>query len=198
MRVPRTALSMVSIAVVVTGVLAAPAVAQASPSTIAREQARGSHCVASLSAGSATKRSVVQDYRCFTTLSKAVTYASGGKVSLGSRSSFSSADTALRWRGSSALTSPVLGIEYNANGFGGSSLTLIGSGGSGCYGGTEYSFGNLGTYGWNDRIESARTYNNCVGMHYKDSGLSGTSSSVYGSKSDFGSLDNEISSIRFF
>ena len=198
MRVRRTALSMVSIVVVVAGLLAAPAAALAAPSTIAREQARGSHCVVALSAGSAAKRSVVKDYRCFTTLSQAVTFASGGKVRLGARSSFSSADTALRRRSSSTVSAPVLGIEYNLTGFGGTSLTLTGIGGSGCYGGTEYSFTNLGTYGWNDRIESARTYSNCVGVHYKNSGLSGTSASVFGSRSDFGSLNNEISSIRFF
>ena len=197
MRVRRTALNMVSITVVVAGLLAAPAVAQAAPSPIAREQARGSHCVVALSPGSAAKRSVVKDYRCFSSLSEAVTFASGGKVRLGARSSFSSADTALLGSSSTASV-PVLGIEYNWTGFGGTSLTLTGSGGSGCYGGTEYSFGNLGTYGWNDRIESARTYSNCVGVHYKNSGLSGTSTSVFGSKSDFGSLNNEISSIRFF
>lgn len=198
MRVRRTALNMVSITVVVAGLLAAPAVAQAAPSPIAREQARGSHCVVALSPGSAAKRSVVKDYRCFSSLSQAVTFASGGKVRLGARSSFSSADTALRRRSSSTASVPVLGIEYNGTGFGGTSLTLTGRGGSGCYGGTEYSFTNLGTYGWNDRIESARTYSNCVGVHYKNSGLSGTSTSVFGSKSDFGSLRNEISSIRFF
>lgn len=198
MRVRRTALSMVSIGVVVAGALAAPAVAQAAPSTIAHEQARGSHCVIVLSAGSAAKQSVVKDYRCFSTLSKAVTFASGGKVRLGARSSLSSADAALRSRGSSRASSPVLGIEYNASNFGGTSLTLTGSGGSGCYGGTEYSFGNLGNYGWNDKIESARTYSNCAGVHYKNSGFSGSSTSVYGSRSDFGSLDNEISSIRFY
>jgi len=197
MRVRRTALNMVSITVVVAGLLAAPAVAQAAPSPIAREQARGSHCVVALSPGSAAKRSVVKDYRCFSSLSEAVTFASGGKVRLGARSSFSSADTALLGSSSTASV-PVLGIEYNWTGFGGTSLTLTGSGGSGCYGGTEYSFGNLGTYGWNDRIESARTYSNCVGVHYKNSGLWGTSTSVFGSKSDFGSLNNEISSIRFF
>jgi len=197
MRVRRTALNMVSITVVVAGLLAAPAVAQAAPSPIAREQARGSHCVVALSPGSAAKRSVVKDYRCFSSLSEAVTFATGGKVRLGARSSFSSADTALLGSSSTA-SAPVLGIEYNWTGFGGTSLTLIGSGGSGCYGGTEYSFGNLGTYGWNDKIESARTYSNCVGVHYKNSGLWGTSTSVFGSKSDFGSLNNEISSIRFF
>ena len=197
MRVRRTALNMVSITVVVAGLLAAPAVAQAAPSPIAREQARGSHCVVALSPGSAAKRSVVKDYRCFSSLSEAVTFATGGKVRLGARSSFSSADTALLGSSSTA-SAPVLGIEYNWTGFGGTSLTLTGSGGSGCYGGTEYSFGNLGTYGWNDRIESARTYSNCVGVHYKNSGLWGTSTSVFGSKSDFGSLNNEISSIRFF
>jgi len=197
MRVRRTALNMVSITVVVAGLLAAPAVAQAAPSPIAREQARGSHCVVALSPGSAAKRSVVKDYRCFSSLSEAVTFATGGKVRLGARSSFSSADTALLGSSSTASV-PVLGIEYNGTGFGGTSLTLTGSGGSGCYGGTEYSFTNLGTYGWNDRIESARTYSNCVGVHYKNSGLSGTSTSVFGSKSDFGSLNNEISSIRFF
>ncbi|HEY8787559.1 MAG TPA: hypothetical protein VIM10_00280 [Actinopolymorphaceae bacterium] len=188
---------MVSITVVVAGLLAAPAVAQAAPSPIAREQARGSHCVVALSPGSAAKRSVVKDYRCFSSLSEAVTFATGGKVRLGARSSFSSADTALLGSSSTA-SAPVLGIEYNWTGFGGTSLTLTGSGGSGCYGGTEYSFGNLGTYGWNDKIESARTYSNCVGVHYKNSGLWGTSTSVFGSKSDFGSLNNEISSIRFF
>lgn len=198
MRVRRTALSLVSMVVVVGGALTAPATAQAAPSAIAREQARGSHCVVSLSAGSAAKRSVITGYHCFASLSKAVGFASSGAVRLGPRSSFSAADTALRRRGSESATTPVLGIEYNADGFGGTSLTLTGSGGSGCYGGTEYSFGSLGTYGWNDRIESARTYSNCVGVHYKNSGLSGTSTSVYGSKSDLGSLDNEISSIRFY
>lgn len=199
MRIRLTALSMVSVVVVAAGVLAAPVAPQAaSTSTIAQEQARGSHCVAALSEGSAAKRSVVKDYRCFATLAKAVMFASGGAVRMGPRSSFATTDTALRHRSSSLASSPVLGIEYNASGFGGTSLTLTGSGGTGCYGGTEYSFSNLGTYGWNDKIESARTYSNCVGVHYKNTGLSGTSTSVYGSKSDFGSLSNEISSIRFF
>jgi len=198
MRIRLTALSMVSI-VVAAGVLAAPVAAQAAgTSTIVEEQARGPHCVVALSAGSAATRSVVKDYRCFATLAKAVTFASGGAVRVGPRSSFSTTDTALRHRVSSFGTSPVLGIEYNANGFGGTSLTLTGSGGTGCYGGTEYSFSSLGNYGWNDKIESARTYSNCVGVHYKNTWFSGTSTSVYGSKSDFGTLSNEISSIRFF
>lgn len=198
MRVRRIAPSLISAVAVVAGVLTAPAIAQAAPSTIALEQARGSHCVVSLSAGSSAKRSVVTGYRCFASLPRAIGFASGGTVRLGATSSFSSADTALRRRGPSWATSPVLGIEYNGSGFSGTSLTLTGSGGSGCYGGTEYSFGNLGTYGWNDRIESARTYSNCVGVHYQNTGLSGASVSVFGSKSDLGSLSNEVSSIRFY
>jgi hypothetical protein len=198
MRVRRNALSLMSMVVVVAGVLTAPAMAQATPSTIAREQTHGSHCVVALSAGTASKHSVVNNYRCFTSLSRAITFASGGTVKLAARSSSSSADAALRRRSPALGTTPVLGIEYNEDGFGGTSLTLTGSGGLGCYNGTEYSFGNLGTYGWNDKIESARTYSNCVGVHYKNSGLSGSSASAYGSKSDFGSLRNEISSIRFF
>jgi hypothetical protein len=198
MRARRSALSMVSVVVVAAGIFAAPAAAQAASSTIAHEQARGSHCVVSLSAGSAAKISVVTDYRCFQTLSKAVTFASGDTVELSTRASAAAADSALRRRGTSTSIAPVLGIEYNEDGFGGSSLTLTGSGGTGCYGGTEYTFANLGTYGWNDKIESARTYSNCVGAHYKNSGLSGTSTSVYGSKADFGNLSNQISSIRFY
>jgi hypothetical protein len=198
MRARRTALSLVSVAVVAAGLVAVPAAAQATTSTIASEQARGSHCVVSLSPGTAARRSVVTDYRCFASLPKAVTFASGGTVELSARASIGTVESALRRRGSSTSFAPVLGIEYNQDDFGGTSLTLTGSGGVGCYGGTEYSFANLGTYGWNDKIESARAYSNCVGVHYKNTGFSGTSTSVFGSKADFGGLSNEISSIRFY
>ncbi len=197
----RSMASRVIVALVaIVGLVAVPVAAQAGSGKVAAAPPRGAHCVASLSPASATGVSAVTGFSCFGTFSDAVGFASKGAVTLARSAEVASADATIRRQlhAYRALASPLLGIEYNSTGFGGSSLTLTGSGGSGCYGGTEYSFGNLGSYGWNDKIGSARTYSNCVGQHFKNTGLSGTSTSVFGSKSDFGSLDNAISSIRFY
>lgn len=200
MHIRRTVLSAAAVTIVAAGALTAPVAAQAAPSSIVKEKARGSHCVLSLTPGSANAQSSAQNYRCFTTFAKAMTFASDGTVNLRESETPATSDAEIRQGApmAAAASSPLLAIEYNSTNYGGTSLTLTGSGGSGCYNGVEYSFGSLGSYGWNDKIESAKTYSNCVGVHYKDSGLSGTSSSVYGSKSDFGSLRNEISSVRFY
>ncbi len=135
--------------------------------------------------------------RCFGSFRQAIRYATGGSVELSRRADLRASEPALR-RIAGTASSPLLGIEYDSIGYGGASLTLRGSGGPGCTDGYTYSFGNLGTYGWNDRAASARTYSNCVGVHYRDRSLGGPSVSVFGSSSSLGSLNNQVSSVRFY
>ena len=94
-----------------------------------------------------------------------------------------------------ATSTPLLGIEYTGSGYTGSTLSLYGSSGTGCSGGMTYGFSSLGG-GWNDTISSAKSYSNCVGRHYDNSGFGGIYVDCW--CSSMGSVDNRTSSILFW
>ncbi len=103
-------------------------------------------------------------------------------------------DTVAKAFASMALSSVLVGIEYSSSGYGGSSLALYGSSGSGCYGGVTYGFSSL-PGGWNNVISSAQGFNGCDGRHYDATGYGG--SFVDCTCSSMGAMDNRTSSILF-
>jgi hypothetical protein len=96
---------------------------------------------------------------------------------------------------SMTMASVLLGIEYSSSGYGGSSLSLYGSSGSGCYGGVTYGFSSMPS-GWNNVISSAQSFNGCLGRHYDATGYGGTF--INCTCSSMGAMDNRTSSILFY
>lgn len=154
------------------------------------------HCVATVAPiGSLASTDPV---RCFATFSEALDYGTGGRVRLAPDAQTVDASTLEKGGAVStnfvAASSPLLGIEYLSSGYGGSSLAMYGSSGSGCYGGVSYGFSSLGA-GWNNTISSAASYSGCTGRHYDNTGYSG--SLVDCTCSSMGAMDNRASSILF-
>jgi hypothetical protein len=104
-------------------------------------------------------------------------------------------ETAAKASASMTLASVLVGIEYSSSGYGGSSLSLYGSSGSGCYGGVTYGFSSLPS-GWNNVISSAQGFNGCTGRHYDATGYGGTF--INCTCSSMGAMDNRTSSILFY
>jgi len=75
--------------------------------------------------------------RCFATFSEAIAHSTGGWLRLpASASTVEQAqldDAQLRARSAGALSNPLLGIEWWNYGYSGSSWTIYGQDGTGCY-----------------------------------------------------------------
>jgi hypothetical protein len=95
------------------------------------------------------------------------------------------------------VSRPLLGVEYQNTGYGGNSLVLYGSSGTGCYAGDWYGFPSMASLGFDNRISSAKMYSNCLGKHHD--GTSYTGSYIYcdSSCSSMGSMNDRTSSIKF-
>ncbi len=132
--------------------------------------------------------------RCFPTLKEAVGFASAGAVVLGPTST-APTETQVE-QASTASTQPLLGIEYWNSYYGGSTLTLYGTSGSGCVNGVSYGFSSLSST-WNDEISSSKAYSSCDGHHYESSGYAGAVRSCLPNCTSFGVMNDETSSIRF-
>lgn len=93
-------------------------------------------------------------------------------------------------------TNPLLGIEYMDAGYGGATLTLYGTSGSGCYNGVTYGFATMPS-GWNDDIGAAKGYSGCYGSHYQNSYYGGAELTCRPNCSSMGLLNDQTSSIAF-
>jgi hypothetical protein len=105
-------------------------------------------------------------------------------------------DSSTEASASMALTSILVGIEYTSSGYGGSTLSLYGSSGSGCFGGVTYGFSSL-PGGWSNVISSAQGFNGCGGRHFDSTGYGGSFIQCSDSCSSMGAMDNRTSSIIF-
>jgi hypothetical protein len=180
------------------GVVMAPTSAQAGGTASLRPTEANQQCVIGESGAQ----------RCFATAAEAIAYGSGGRITVARDATTHDAVIALRAhdaeaaRGSAgpnraraALTSNIIGIEYDGSNRSGAAKYFSVSGD--CYSGATFGFPKLSVYGWNDRINSAQTFVGCVGQHYDDTYYSDTMVSVFGTKDDFGGQNNKTSSIRF-
>ncbi|UWF77687.1 MULTISPECIES: hypothetical protein [Microbacterium] len=95
----------------------------------------------------------------------------------------------------SAAASYALGTIYSYPGYGGRSYTATAS--NPCSAGYSYSFSNLGSIGWNDDIDSFRSYNGCATRVWEHTSFSGAYYGYYSYSSDMGSWRNRASSIRW-
>jgi hypothetical protein len=189
----------------------------ASAAPVGQTEARsGRTCVASLTSSSTVipnAGSAVADFRCFTTLSAAISHATGGRVQLApdaqrvDRDQILQANTeaaAASTTASASAASPrpagvVLGIEYVNRNYDGDALVLSASSGSGCYSGTTYGFPNMALYDFDNRISSAEMFSNCIGKHHQ--GASYTGSHYYCDSArcpSLGDLNDRTSSIKFY
>lgn len=157
-------------------------------------------CVITASGGATAQR-------CFATAAEAIAFGTGGQIRLDQHATTRDGLVALRAhdvagaRGltahatTTAQTSNIIGIEYDGSYRSGAAKYFSVTGD--CYSSATYGFPRLSTYGWNDRINSARTFVGCVGQHYDDTYYSDTVVSVFGSRDDFGGQNNKTSSIKF-
>ncbi|MET9019515.1 hypothetical protein ABZV93_06005 [Actinopolymorpha sp. NPDC004070] len=139
---------------------------------------------------------------CFGSFAESVSYATAGRVRL-APDARSVSTRQLQAAGvvstPAALASqPLVGIEYEDSNYGGDSLVLYGSSGSGCYSGTWYGFPSMSSLGFDNRISSARTYSNCLGRHHDGTSYTGSYRYCDGSCSTFGTMNDRTSSIKFF
>ncbi|MEM9563554.1 MAG: hypothetical protein AAGA93_13095 [Actinomycetota bacterium] len=83
-----------------------------------------------------------------------------------------------------------IGVHYTSTGFGGSSITIVGTS---CAGGVWYPTGS-----WNNNLESTRRH--CGGSpttFYDSSSCSGGPYEVYSQRTSLGSMNNKPSCVRY-
>lgn len=88
----------------------------------------------------------------------------------------------------------VLGIVYSYPNYGGRSYTVSRS--LPCSS-AAFGYSDLGAIGWNDDIDSFKSYNGCQTKVWENTSYSGTSYGYASSSTDLGSMRNRASSIRW-
>ncbi|GAA2757556.1 hypothetical protein [Actinopolymorpha rutila] len=166
---------------------------------------RARHCAVgmpAMRAGTGFHLAKPSKVSCFGSFAESVSYATAGRVRLapGARTvSTRQLQAAGVVSTRSALAAqPLVGIEYEDSNYGGDSLVLYGSSGSGCYSGTWYGFPSMSSLGFDNRISSARMYSNCLGRHHDGTNYTGSYRYCDGSCSTFGTMNDRTSSIKFF
>lgn len=157
----------------------------------AADTSGGSHCTVGV-APSGTSSPNASQVRCFGTLSEAVAFATGGRVQLPANATVVTEAQSSR---PGVNANPLLGIEYEDSNYGGSTWTLYGSSGTGCYNGVSYGYYTIGQYGWGDKISSAKAYSGCTGVHYENSNATGSIRNC--TCSTMGVMNDETSAIIF-
>lgn len=123
------------------------------------------HCAAILQPSGSSAAVAAPAVRCFGTIAESVAYATDGAIRLSPGQRYPTAAQAAA-AGRNSAASVLLGIEYGDRDFTGSTLSLSGTSGTGCYNGVSYGFASLPS-GWNDEISSSKAYSNCHGWHYE-------------------------------
>lgn len=142
----------------------------------------GDHCAANLDTG------VVVCAESEAHLPAAVKEATGETMI------YETAPTNAVAQGVSPTASYVLGIFYSYPNYGGRSFTA--TGGSPCTS-AQYSFANLTDIGWNDDIDSFKSYSGCKTKIWEHANQGGASYGLFTNSSDVGVMKNQASSIRW-
>jgi hypothetical protein len=162
------------------------------------------HCVvgmAPIPAGGTMDDATASEPTCYDSFAEAIEAATGGRLLLDADAN-SVAQQDLQEAGAvstpkAQVARPLLGVEYQNSSYGGNSLVLYGSSGSGCYAGEWYGFPSMASLGFDNRISSAKMYSNCVGKHHAGSSYTGDYTYCSGNCSSLGSLNDRTSSIKF-
>lgn len=89
----------------------------------------------------------------------------------------------------------VLGTFYSYPSYGGSSRAV--SAANPCSAGYAYSYADLGSIGWNDDIDSFKSFNGCQTKIWENTGYNGASYGYVTNSTDVGSMRNRASSVRW-
>lgn len=158
---PVRSLLSVLLAVASVPALASAAVAAAPPVRA------GTHCVVAAGNGAP---------RCFGTFPEAVAAATGGRVRTAPATPRAAAAdpafTAAIEDGAVTAAAVVVGIEYVDASYGGATLTLTAPGRCDDSMDADWFFPSLPA-GWNDRITSFRSYNNCAQQLFRGASMTG-------------------------
>lgn len=186
--------SLVASAILLAGLLAAPAATAGTPSA----ESSGEACAVGvapvvLTAIETTAAPIPEPVvDCFPSFGEAVEFATGGELSADSPAELESVIESAEVTAASV----VLGYEYKGTSYTGGSLVLYGTSGSGCGSGSTYGFSSMPS-GWSDVISSAKVFASCWSTHYDYTGYSGDRRTCYGSCSSLGTMNNRTSSILF-
>lgn len=137
------------------------------------------HCVAHLEPVDPDSKedSKLAQLGCFDTFSKAISVATDGVVNLSNDVSPNElTDEMLRDKGmGSNASSVVIGVDYHWQYFDSFGGTFTWSVSSGCSSGVSYRVSSMPS-GWNDYVNSARSFSNCNKYyHYEHTNYGGTS-----------------------
>ncbi|MFD5213778.1 hypothetical protein [Microbacterium sp. NPDC058345] len=98
-------------------------------------------------------------------------------------------------RVAAAAATYALGTIYSYPNYGGRSYTATSS--YSCTQGLAFTFSNLGSIGWNDDIDSFKSYSGCKTKLWEHPGFSGATYGYYSYDNDLGSWRNRASAIRW-
>jgi hypothetical protein len=150
------------------------------------------HCAVDLSAGGRVT--------CYRTFTEAIAKATGGRITDAPRAAAATdADLTRRLNALARTKTPsaaqkadvVWGIEYEHDGYSGSSITSYNS--RSCDENLSGGWDSLPSR-WNDRITSFRTYAGCEANHYEHSNYGGSQTGYLGSTSNIGEAMNDRTS----
>lgn len=132
---------------------------------------------------------------CFATFSQALSFATGGRVTVPrSATTVSSATLAAAGVVGPDAVQPLLGIEYQDANYGGGGDVYYGNNGSGCSGGTVYGFPTVKK---DNTYSSSRGFSGCGGTHYQYTNYGGATLPCNNDCSNLGLLNDKTSSIVY-
>ncbi|WP_309128879.1 hypothetical protein [Microbacterium sp.] len=146
----------------------------------------GDHCSVNIDTGVRVCAATASE------LADAVYEATGEVLVYGTASRTGSTTDA---RMAAAAATYALGTIYSYPNYGGRSYTATSS--YSCTQGLAFTFSDLGAIGWNDDIDSFKSYSGCKTKLWEHPGFSGATYGYYSYDSDLGSWRNRASAIRW-
>jgi hypothetical protein len=136
------------------------------------------------------------DLGCYPTFAEAVEAGSAGRIDVSSDTTPAAlAQESLDVASADAPTSVIIGTEYTDSAFSGSSKSYFAA--ETCSSTQTWDVSYV-TDAWNDDFESGKGFGSCDhNRKFHDSNFGGTSIVCTPNCSDYGALDNEVSSLRW-
>ncbi|MEV6521903.1 hypothetical protein AB0M43_08195 [Longispora sp. NPDC051575] len=142
------------------------------------ESGTGRHCAVQLT----------QDgprHQCFGTFRQAIAFGTDGAITSAPDATAAATDPGFQAEVEHPATraaNVLIGIEYDATNFGGNTFSVFRY--AACTGPTndvDKQIVDLDVIGWNDKVSSFRTYNNCIADHYYLTNFGGVHTGYLGS-----------------
>jgi hypothetical protein len=130
---------------------------------------------------------------CFGTYEEALEAGSGGAIAAGDVTPQTLTDEVLPTP--TILASVLIGTEYDGSGYAGGSNSYFAS--STCTSSTTWQVANVGAE-WNDRFQSGKGFGGCdTNRKYQHENFGGTVRTCTPNCTDYGTLSNEVTSLRW-